>query len=533
MNRRLLVLPAVVSLMAPLLAACGGSGGGGAASAPIVIGTTDETVATKAEEAPLDPAASYDIGGWNILGNTFQTLLSYPSTGTQPVPDAASSCAFTDTSRETYACDLRPGLQFSNGDPLTATDVKYSVDRQLGIADENGPYTLLDNVARVETRGGSRVVFRLRSPDATFPFKLATPAAAIVDHRVYPAHHTYTGYRVVGSGPYTLTSYVPDGHADFTRNPRYKGAFTVANDRVELRFFGRSADMVAALRAGRIDVANRAMTPPEIASFQNSTSEKFDLVEAPGTEIRFLVFNMKDPTAANYAVRKAMAQVIDRKALVRDVYARTSTPLYSMIPQGIVGHTNSFFDSYPEPSPAAARATLTAAHLTLPVPLHLTYTTDHYGEFTANEFADLQRQLQADGLFKVTLKGVPWSTYDPDAVKGEYSVYGMGWFADFPDPEDYLAPFFAKDNGLGNDYDNATIEHEVIPAERRIADRVATTADFQRAQTIMARQIPFLPLWQGKQYLVAKSSITGAEWALNASSQLEFWELGRGVNAGR
>jgi peptide/nickel transport system substrate-binding protein len=530
MNRKLLVLPAVAAIIAPALTACGGSSvGSGGSGGSIVVGTTDQVEATKEEPAPLDPAAAYDIASWNILGNVFQTLLSYPRTGTQPVPDAARTCAFRDKAGETYECTLKSGLEFSNGDPLTAYDVKYSVDRQLGIHDPNGPSSLLDNVDDVETHGAREVVFHLKSPDATFPYKLATPAAAIVDHKVYARTSTYKGYKTLGSGPYTLTSWKPGSQAVFSRNTHYKGAYTLHNSRIVLRFFPTSAAMVRALKAGSVDLVSRSMTPAQIASFQDNPSANINLVEAPGSEIRYLVFNMTDPTVRKPAVRKAIAQVVDRQALVRDVYARTSQPLYSMVPQGIVGHTNSFFNLYGEPSAAAARTTLSEAGIGTPVPLTLTYTADHYGESTAAEFAELKKQLEASGLFTVTLKGVPWTTFRPDAIKGDYAVYGMGWFPDFPDPDNYLAPFFGKDNFLGNSYDNATIDNRIIPAERHISDRGAVNADFEQAQQVIAQDIPFLPLWQGKQYLAAKPSITGTEWALNSSSQLQFWELGRGV----
>jgi peptide/nickel transport system substrate-binding protein len=531
MNRKLLVLPAVVGLITPALAACGGSSvGSGGSGATIVVGTTDQIQTTKDEPAPLDPAAAYDIGAWNVLGNVFQTLVSYPRTGTQPVPDAASGCTFQDKAGETYSCTLKSGLTFSNGDPLTATDVKYSVDRQLGIHDPNGPSSLLDNVDNVETHGDLHVVFHLKSPDATFPFKLATPAAAIVDHRVYGAKSTYKGYRMVGSGPYALSSWKPGSQAVFTKNTHYKGAYTLNNNKIELRFFNTSSAMVQAIGSGSVDVVSRTMTPAEIAKFQDSTSEKINLVEAPGAEIRYLVFNMTDPTIKKLAVRKAIAQVVDRQALVRDVYARTSEPLYSMVPQGIVGHSNSFFNLYGEPSTANARTTLQKAGITTPVPLDLTYTTDHYGESTAAEFADLKKQLDASGLFSVTTKGVPWTAFRPDEIKGDYSVYGMGWFPDFPDPDNYLAPFFGKDNFLGNSYDNATIDNQLIPAERHSSNRGAVNGEFLSAEQLIAKDIPFLPLWQGKQYLAAKSDVTGTEWALNASSQMQFWELGRGVS---
>ena len=83
------------------------------------------------------------------------------------------------------------------------------------------------------------------------------------------------------------------------------------------------------------------------------------LTEAPGAEIRYLVFNTDRPRVKQQAVRQAIAQIIDRQAITRDVYKRTTEPLYSMVPQGITGHTNSFFNNYGEPErPAKAAATL-------------------------------------------------------------------------------------------------------------------------------------------------------------------------------
>ncbi|MCQ4082645.1 ABC transporter substrate-binding protein [Streptomyces sp. RB6PN25] len=536
MNRKLLVLPAMVGLIAPALAGCGGSNGGsGGSGNAIVVGTTDQIQTSPGDGAPLDPAAAYTIDEWDVLRNTFQTLLSMPPTGTDPVPDAASSCSFTDAAGQNYRCTMRSGLEFSNGDPLTATDVKFSIDRSLHIQDPNGPSSLLDNIASVQTPDDSTVVFHLKTPDATFPLKLATPAAAIVDSKVYSADKVRDGYQITGSGPYTLDSLTPGDKAVFSKNPHYKGAYTLNNSKIELRFFKSSEAMQSALQAGTIDVMNRTMTPAQIAALQTSTaksqSQNIQLTQAPGTEIRYLVFNTNDPSVKNVAVRKAVAQLVDREALVRDVYARTAQPLYSMVPQGITGHTNSFFNLYGDPNPAAARSTLQKAGISTPVPLTLSYTTDHYGSVTAQEFAELKQQLEASGLFTVTLQGVPWQQFRPDEQKGKYAVYGMGWFPDFPDPDNYIAPFFGKNNFLGSPYNNSDIENNLIPRTRQQAERSSTVGSFQQAQDEIAQDVPFLPLWQGQQYLAARSDITGTEWALNASSELQYWELGRGVTS--
>jgi peptide/nickel transport system substrate-binding protein len=290
--------------------------------------------------------------------------------------------------------------------------------------------------------------------------------------------------------------------------------------------------MESALKAGSIDVMGRAMTADQIGGLDGSMSQNITLVQAPSTQIRLLGFNTDEPSVRNAAVRRAIAQTVDRAALVRDVYARTAQPLYSMVPQGVTAHVNSFFDLYGEPNPSAARSTLDEAGVTTPVPLTLTYTTDHYGSATAKEFEELKKQLQASGLLIVTLQGKPWDIFRPAVTKGEYAVYGMGWSSDYPDPDDFVGPFFGKDNSLGSTYHNQAIESQLLPATRQSADRASASAKFQQIQDDLARDVPFLPLWQGKQYLATRSDITGAEWALNTSSQLEYWNLGRGLTGG-
>ena len=200
------------------------------------------------------------------------------------------------------------------------------------------------------------------------------------------------------------------------------------------------------------------------------------------------------------------------------------------MPSGIPGHRSSFFNEYGEPDQAEARRLLKAADIDTPVKLDLTYTSDHYGDATAKEFAVLKKQLNDSGLFEVTTEGVEWDEYRDDAMAGEYQAYGFGWYPDFPDADNFIAPFFEKKNFLNSSYTSEEIRDEIIPQTRRETDRADTERNFATAQDIVAEDVPLLPLWQGKQYIAARDDITGAEWALNSSSVLQLWELGRGVS---
>lgn len=532
MNRKTLVLSAAIGLLAPVVAGCGSTGSGSNDGSAIVVGTTDQLAASKDVPAPLDPAYAYDTGSWNILRQTIQTLMHVPRGGGEPVPEAASHCGFTDNENESYRCTLRSGLTFANGDPVTTDDVKYSIQRVLTIRDPNGAYGLLTNIDTIETDGNT-IVFHLKASDATFPYKLATPVAGIVNPKQYKPKKLRDGFEVDGSGPYTFKADVEGGKAakaTFTKNPTYKGDLKVLNNKVEMRMFPDAGAMGDALDASDIDVVLRTMTPDQITSLTNNQKKDINLTEMPGLEIRYLGFDTSDPSVKNKAVRQAMAYVIDRTALVSKVYGTTAEPLYSIIPAGITGHTNSFFNDYGgEPDVAKAAAALKKAGITGPVKLTLNYTTDHYGTVTAKEFQVLQSQLNASKLFDVSIKGTPWDTFRPSEISGKYAVYGMGWFPDFSDPDNYAAPFLDKDNFLGSPYDNPVIRGQLIPASRREADRGAASGIFGQIQDLTATDVPVLPLWQGKQYVAARDDINGVEWAVDSSAEYHLWELSKGA----
>ncbi|MEV6755434.1 ABC transporter substrate-binding protein [Streptomyces sp. NPDC051214] len=486
------------------------------------------TVGTMSAPSTLDPAAAWD-SSWELYRNVFQTLLSFPSGAAEPEPDAAESCKFADATNTVFTCELREDLKFSDGHALDAKAVKYTFDRMRRIDVKGGPAGLLGSLDSVETKGERTVTFRLKKPDATFPFVLSTPAMSIVDPREYPADKLREGSSIAGSGPYALESYQAGERAELVKNTNYKGAADRKNDAVTIRYFKKSATMVEALKNKQIDVTFRGLAATDIVDMQANkhAREGIQLVEGSGTEIRYLVFNPDDPWAKKKPVRQAFAQVIDRPAIAHKIYQDTVEPLYSMVPQGLTGHGTGFFDDYGDPSNSKAANILKGAGINEPVPLTLWYTTDRYGSATAGEFEEIKRQLEGSGLFKITLKSRPWTEFDAGTKKREYPVFGRGWFPDFPDAENFIAPFIGAKNVLNTPYPAPEITDEVLPRSRREADRGAVADDFERAQRLLVDDARLLPLWQGKQYIMASEEIAGGERALDPSAIMMMWELER------
>lgn len=379
----------------------------------------------------------------------------------------------------------------------------------------------------MEAAGDRDVVFHLNKPDATFPFVLATPAMSIVDPDDYPAHSLRKDGKVFGSGPYTLKSYDDGKRAQLVRNDRYKGFAQRENSAVTIRYFQDSATMVKALRDKQIDVTYRGLAADDIIALQGRASKSLQLVDGSGTDINYLVFNPKDRWAGNIAVRKAVAQLVDRGAITHKIYRDTVDPLYSMVPKGLTGHTTAFFDDFGDPSVPKARTLLTDAGIHQRVPLTLWYTSDRYGSETGLEFRELKRQLDASGLFTVTLKSRPWKTYVTGYQKGEYPVFGRGWFPDFPDAENFIAPFVGQQNALGTPYVSTRITDVLLPESRRESDRADVVKEFEDAQQVLVDDARLLPLWQGRQYVAASDDISGGEQALDPSTIMMMWELYR------
>ncbi|MEU4211153.1 ABC transporter substrate-binding protein [Streptomyces sp. NPDC026206] len=520
-----LAAPLGAGLAAALLSGCGSEDGKAAGTGEsVVMGMSDEVLAT-------DPASGYDPGSWLLFNNVFQSLMAFPKGSTTPVPEAAKSCKFKNETSTVYQCELRDGLKFSNGHDLTSEDVAFSFRRTLKINDKNGPAaTMLSSIQDIKTPDKSTVVFQLKRSDATFPQKIASGAGSIVDHTEYPANKLRSDGKAIGSGVYKLSSF-DKSKAVFKVNGSYQGAATVQNNGMTIKFFhGQQDALKSAVQKGDVDLAYRGLAMKDIADLESaSLGDKTSLkvVEGTSAEVQHLVFNTKDSVVGKVGVRKAIAYLVDRSTLVRDVYKRTAEPLYSVVPSGITGHKTPFFDLYGDrPRPDKAADALKSAGVTGKVKLTLWATPVRYGPATVAEFQEIAKQLNASGLFEADVQSVPLEEYEKGIEAGKYGVYVKGWVPDYPDPDNFTAPFFGEDNVLANNYQSKEIAG-ILPATAAQGSRPATVSDFIRLQKTVADEVPVLPLWQGKQYAVANGRISGLQWTLDASTVFRFWEISK------
>ncbi|HEU4849511.1 MAG TPA: ABC transporter substrate-binding protein [Terrimesophilobacter sp.] len=531
-RKRTLAVLGGTAIAAMVLSGCaaGNEPGDTGASGTITVGTTDKVTT-------LDPAGSYDNGSFFIMNNVFPFLMNSNPGSSDVHPDIAESAEFTSPTE--YTVVLKPGLKWANGNDLTASDVKFSFDRQLKIAADNGPSTLLYNLDSTEVTDDLTVVFHLKNGnDQIWPQILSSPAGPIVDEDVFSADALTTDQEIVDgnafAGPYVISSYKFNELVQFKAYDGYQGLLAAPKTAtVNLKYYADQSNMKLDVQEGNIDVATRSLSATDIESL--SGNDNVTVHKGPGGEIRYIVFNFDtmpfgaktdDADAGKaLAVRQAIADVIDREAIANQVYKGTYLPLYSYVPAGLTGATEVLKDLYGDgnggPDVDKAKATLEAAGVTGPVTLNLQYNPDHYGASSGDEYALIKSQLEASGLFTVNLQSTEWVQYSKDRSADVYPLYQLGWFPDYSDADNYLSPFFQTDNFLKNHFSNAEID-TLIQAQAVEGDAAKRTADIEDIQAKVAAQLSTLPFLQGAQVVVSGKDVKGVDDTLDASFKFRF-----------
>jgi peptide/nickel transport system substrate-binding protein len=521
---------AAVAVSALVLSACGddddgggGDGPGDTALQPLVIGTTD-TVTN------IDPAGEYDLPSNNIVDSLYQTLLTIPPGGTEPVPQAAESCEFTDD--VTYTCTVKEGLQFSDGSDLTAEDVAFSFQRQLEIQHESGGWTLLGSIDPANGGGGAEatdeqtVVFHLGGPDATFPFVLTTKnAGSIVPSDVYPADALQPNDQVIGSGPYVIGEFDTTQRITLELNENYTGDREVNNSGVIIQVYSQASALKQAIEEGEVMVAYRSLGITDTVDLQENGAERgVEVITGEGTEINYMVLQASRPPFDDVAVRQAVAQVIDRGTIAESVYQGTVTPLYGPVPDGLEGHKPAFQERYGEPDADAAAAILDDAGVETPVSFDLWWMPDRYGEEIADMYGEIERQLEDTGLFDVTLESLSWEQYSTVFSDQSMDAFDLGWFPDIVDASNYLVGFYASDdrNFLNAGYANEEVD-SLLDELLTNTDQAARVAAAERIGEIAADEAPIIQLWQRDQTAFIRDGVTGVEDTLDVSFTFRFY----------
>jgi peptide/nickel transport system substrate-binding protein len=337
------ILSAGVVALAIAAAGCSGSAtpsGIGGSSSPS-SGATGSTlvIANAVKVDTLDPEAnSVNESIW-LDQNLYSRLLQPNATGTGLLPDLASSWTISPNGL-TYTFHLRPDAKFSNGTPVTANDVVYSINRSRAFA--GGWGFLLTAVKTISAPDQHTVVITLSQPHAPLLADLAMYAYSIVPESLVKAQGSSFFQHPVGSGPFMVTSYSPDSEVDLARNPYFYGTKPKIS-KVRVLIVPDDNTRVLMLESKKVDVIEN---PPGNLVSQIDSTPGLSVQLYPSTRVDFVQLDEHFAPFKNQLVREALNYAINRKAIVQLAYQGHATPGSSFMP-----YKMKFWDSSLAPYP--------------------------------------------------------------------------------------------------------------------------------------------------------------------------------------
>jgi peptide/nickel transport system substrate-binding protein len=309
-------------------------------------------------------------------------------------------------------------------------------------------------------------------------------------------------------------------------NSNYVGDRKPKSAQVFISYYSDSSGLKLALQNGEVDVAWHTLGPTDLTAL--SQDKSVTVAKGAGAEIRYWVWRVDKGVGKNVAVRRAAAQVIDRAAIAKIAYENTVTPLYSIVAPGLEGATSAFKDAYgATPNVAAAKKTLADAGVSTPVNITMGYTPTHYGPNAVDEAQEFKRELEASGLFKVTLKSTEWEQYQTIYKEDAYDLWMLGWYPDYPDADDYLSPFMVNGGFFQNGYKNPQA-NALTADELGSTSQTQRNADFAKLQNIAAKDVPFIPSWVGNNTAVYSKGMQGVKQTLDPAYIFRLWTISKG-----
>jgi peptide/nickel transport system substrate-binding protein len=393
-RRRLAVAATLAVSM--LAAACGSAASNSAASGPAAAAGASGTLNWEWQlPTSWDPVTS--TAGWDVhvLGLVYASLTTLDPAG-NVAPGLATSWTYAPNGTS-VTFKLRPNLTFSDGTPLNADAVKKNIVRGQTQSTSNIASELAI-ISKVVVDSPTSFTLDLSQVDYQVPDLLSGKDGMMVSPAAFTKAASSLPTHPVGAGPFKLTSYVPDSHANLVRSPGYWNASQVHLANFTVQAITQPEQILAALESGQVNVAYIAGNQVAAAK---AAGLKIDVI--PSEVVNELDIQTTTAPFSKPAVVQAINYAIDRQAILQVQASGYGAASYQPFPKGFVGYNPSLANLYPY-NPAKAKRLLAQAGYPHGLSITLTATS------TENSLAEqIQSQLKQAGI-TVTIKNVPADT---------------------------------------------------------------------------------------------------------------------------
>jgi peptide/nickel transport system substrate-binding protein len=425
----------------------------------------------------------------------------------EAVPDLAQS--FRRVDPLTLEVKLRPHLTFHDGSVLDARAVKAEYDALISGAFPSPRADKVRTIARVEVVDPLTLRFHLHHPDAPLLADLSLGLVPLA--RATLPEGKKQDRSPIGAGPFRFVGQEDEDHLELAAFDGYYGGKPKVS-RVFLRVVRDQTTRVLELLKGRADLTVNTVSPAVLPVLDRS--EHLRVLEQPGTGFSYVAFNLRMEKLQDVRVRRAICEAIDVGPILDHKFHGLAIPATGMLPHdhwayaAEPGCRHDLADAkrlldqagYPDPDGDGPRPRMTLAYKT---------STDRFRRAIALVFKE---QLSKVGI-EVELRSLEFGTFYNDVRHGNFELFSMKWAAVVePDLMRYVfgSEFVpTKENGYGGfnreAYKNPALDVLLTRAEQ--ADRDERKTLYAQVQTILSRDLPYLPLWHESSVAIASDRL--------------------------
>ncbi len=454
----------------------------------------------------LDPALIADVSGASVAAKLFNGLVKLDD-HLSVAPDIAERWHISKDGLN-YTFVLKRGVLFSNNRHVTAQDFKTSFERVLNPATKSPNVWVFDKVEGAEAyrEGLAGDVAGFRVIDAyTFEIKLRRPFSPFLSMlSTTPAYvAVFDGASCIGTGPFVVKSLMPNREVVLTKRDDYFDGGAKVKGLV-YRIIPEDLTAITEFELGNLDVISLPATA--YAKFRNDKKWSGQIISLRGLNTYYLGMNTSRPPFNNVKMRRAVASAIDVKKILRTFYEGRGKLAAGPVPDllrtwQLDDVTDGGYD------PLNARKIIKSEGLP-GVRVHLYITSDQ-------EVVDLaeiiQSYLSAAGI-DVVLRQLEWSAFKESVNRGEPELFWLSWWADYPDPENFLFPLFHSSNrgpaGNRTRYCNKAVD-SLIEQGQFSLDEHDRTRFYKQAEELIIKDAPSVFFWHKTDYMVKQPWVKG------------------------
>jgi peptide/nickel transport system substrate-binding protein len=522
-------LPAVSSiriacLAAVALAAC--------TPAPAPVDST-VLVGHGADVLTLDPARATDAESAEVTEQIFDHLVRYRRNSTDVEPSLATSWEVSGDGKS-WTFHLRDRVLFHDGTPMDADAVVFSFDRQ---RDPTNPYHQLDftyweatfrNIQQVLKVDRLTVRINIERPYAPFLANLAMYPVSIVSPTAVKKWGADFYKHPVGTGPFKFVEWSPGERVTLAANDEYWDGAPEIKHLVFLAIRDPKQRLVA-LEGDAIDVAEN-LSPQDLQFV--SLHPGLELHRIAGNNVGYLAMNVTHPPFDDPRVRRAVNYAINKTAIVKLIYQGLAVPASSPVPPSLWGHVDEPLYDY---DPRAAIKLLKEAGYKPPPPgkarprLYTMDTPRIYMPAPETVARIVQHNLRDVGI-EVDVVKEDFNEQLHLTQEGKHDLCLLGWTADTSDPDNFLYMLFDPENAEPGSarnvsfYKNAEL-HGILAWAQESSDRAERERFYKKAQDLIARDAPWVPLAHSEVAVASRTSLQGL--VLHPSATIYFHHVTR------